>query len=87
MAVEHVELRQLSQDLAQRGFVFDLVAREHALEVAAHFQGEWFELGIVADHVLDLAVELISEARQVCRLVDMRLALGSGAAGEQEGEG
>ena len=85
-AVEHVELRELAQDLAQCGLVFDLVLREHAFKVAAHLPGERFELGIVADNVLDPAVKLVAEAREVCRLVDALLALGGSAAGEQERE-
>jgi hypothetical protein len=85
-ALEHVELRELAEQRALRGMVGNLVFREHAVDVAAHRGSERLELGIVVEHVLDLAVDRVVEARQIGRFFDPLPGLRGDAAGDRERE-
>ena len=67
---EHIELEQRREQLSLGRLVRDVVFRERALGVAAHLGCKGAKLRVVADHVLDPAVDRVGEPRQVGRLVD-----------------
>ena len=75
VAIEVIELRQLAFDLAQRRAVVDLVAAQHRFRVAPDIGSEATELRVVANHVLDAAVDLVREARKVRRFLDPGFSL------------
>ncbi len=89
-AFEKIQLRQLAFELPQRRAVVDLVAGEHRIGVAAHVGRKAAEFRVVADDILDAAVDLVGEARQVGRFLDAGFRLrdrgGRDAKDAQQGQ-
>jgi hypothetical protein len=81
-ALEEVDLHEHAHQRALRGLVGDLVAVEDGLVVAAHLGGELAERGLAAHEVLELALDLVGEARHVGRLLDALLALRERGGGD-----
>jgi hypothetical protein len=83
---EIVELRDDAEQLAQLRLVGDVVLREDRLGVAPHCLRERLELRVVANHVLERAVDLVGEARHVGGTVDAFAVLRDcrGGGGERD---
>jgi hypothetical protein len=81
-ALEVVDHHDHGEELAARRLVGDVVRGDHRGVVAMDLGGEAGERLRVADHVLELAVDFVGEARQVGRALDALAVLGAG--GERE---
>jgi len=83
-AFEIVEAQDHAELLAQHRLVRDVVLREHRFGVAANVVGKRLELGVVQDDLVQLAVDLVSEARHVGRFFDALLFLRMRARGDNQ---